>query len=82
MAQSNADKYRAYAEECMQLIKRMPSDTRPTLLRIGEAWLELARAEMQQQPPSGQPAPGVAPEPPAVSQGYSALIPISLISRP
>jgi hypothetical protein len=47
MARGNADKYQAYAEECMQLIKRMPSDARPTLLRIAEAWLELARSELK-----------------------------------
>jgi hypothetical protein len=47
MAQGNADKYQAYAEECMQLIKRMPSDARPTLLRIAEAWLELALSELK-----------------------------------
>ena len=59
MAQGNADKDQAYAEECLQLIKRMPPDMRPTLLRIAEAWLELARSELRSeqrandcQPPS------------------------------
>ena len=47
MAQGDADKYQAYAEECMQLIGRMPPDVRPTLLRIAEAWLELARSELE-----------------------------------
>jgi hypothetical protein len=47
MARGNADKYQAYAEECMQLIKCMPADARPTLLRIAEAWLELARSELK-----------------------------------
>jgi hypothetical protein len=47
MARGNADKYQAYAEECMQLIGRMPADARPTLLRIAEAWLELARYELE-----------------------------------
>jgi hypothetical protein len=48
MARGNADKYRAYAEACMQLIERMPYDARPTLLRMAEAWLELALSELKQ----------------------------------
>jgi len=51
---SNSEKYRGYAEECMQLIERMPPDARPRLLRIAEAWLELARAELEAKPPGGQ----------------------------
>jgi hypothetical protein len=47
MAQGNADKYQAYAEECLQLIRRMPPDARPALLRIAEAWLELSRSELE-----------------------------------
>ena len=49
----SAEKYRAYAEECMQLIERVPPEVRPQLLRIAEAWLELAHSELKAAPQAG-----------------------------
>ena len=43
---SDATKYQGYAQECMRLMSRMPLDTRAQLMDMAEAWLEMARAEL------------------------------------
>jgi phytoene/squalene synthetase len=34
--------YRQYAEECRRLARSMPEEHRPALLKIAEAWTQLA----------------------------------------
>ena len=44
--------YRQYAEECRRLARSMPEEHRPALMKIAEAWIQLAD-ESERQPGSG-----------------------------
>jgi hypothetical protein len=42
-----AERYRAFAERCMELIERLPQDTHGPLTEMAAAWLELAQSELK-----------------------------------
>jgi len=44
--------YRRYAEECRRLARTMPEEHQPALLKIAEAWTQLAD-ETERQTGSG-----------------------------
>jgi hypothetical protein len=52
----NAERYRAFAERCMELIERLPQDTHGELTEMAAAWLELARSELQYESALNFPA--------------------------
>jgi hypothetical protein len=48
-----AQKYRHFAEECMQLIACVPQDSRRQLEKMAEAWLDLAYSELNSESAAG-----------------------------
>ena len=43
---TSAPDYRKFAEQCLDMAERAPPEQRQTLLKMAEAWLELAHATL------------------------------------
>jgi hypothetical protein len=50
-------RYRAFAERCLELMKQLPQDTHGHLTEMAEAWLELAQSELKAESALTMPAP-------------------------